>query len=1232
MKRYFAAIFLLLFSFVTFGQSNPTDIKCYACDPIVLQLTPASTEHFDGILIKTQRRTTKIYHPIQMQVFSSYIFLSDLKGNSENVRYADTGMTPIEVINLVRGCRCSSNKVLVSDLIDESIYKLSMSYQGDSLKLLYDGAQISGINLIVDADVGGFIDSLVNVRADLSGEIADSIASLRLEIPQTTDELSEGSLNLYDKEVIITDSGIITVSGTYPSFNIDGTIPNHYLKQGDSLSMLVNDLGFVDSLQVAAIAPIQSVTGSLVDNSDPSNPIINGPDLNSLVSDSIHIITTGSITGGGDLSENRTISLVNDMILPGSLKYYGTDNDGTKGFFDLVTSTVSGDNWGSQVVQSDLTISGDGTIASPLKVDTSIVATQFDIEVLSNVLSSKIDSTNLAIVAFTNDYGDLDNIPSEFTPASHTHSISEINGLQDEINSKYDSSNPAGYISSIPSTYIESGDNVSELVNDSGYISDPNNQDLSYTSTTGALSISDGNSITIPIYAGNTISTPGVRGLVPDASASNDTLFLSNRGEWISIDAVIDGGDNWGSQVVQRDNTLTGNGTGGNILKVDTSIIATKGDITTLENAIDLKANTTDLGSAAFSNDYEDLDNKPTIPTVISDHSELNLDDGTNPHGTTKADVGLSNVDNTSDVNKPISAATQSALDSKLEQSDISDFETSNQLNSRDTANRNRSNHTGTQTASTISDFQAVVSANANVVANTAKISFDAASSTKLAGIEAGAQVNEIGSADIANFETTTQLNSRDAANRNRANHTGTQAVSTIIGLATVATSNDYNDLDNIPSTFLPSAHSHVISDVTGLQATLDDKYDVSNPAGYTSNSGTVTSIVAGTGLNGGNITTSGTVSVIYGSTSNTSAQGNDSRIINGQTAFGWGNHASQGYLTSIPASYLELDDDISLLNNDAGYITASSLPDLTNYIQNGDNVSELNNDSGFITGVSWGSISGTLSAQSDLQSSLNAKYDASNPSGFITGLNWNQIGGSQSTINLSGFTNNAGFITSSALSGYVQDTRSIGTTNSLTGGGNLSTNRTLQLVGDAANPGNNKYYGTNGSGTKGFYDIPSGSGEVNTGANVGSGVGVFRDKTSTSLNFKTLKAGSNITFDTTDPDEIEINATGGGGASPLTIKTETSAYTLTVADGLNTYIRVNIASANNLTIPLNSTAAIPIGSLITIEQMGIGIVTVVGAGGVTINSTARKTWGQYSVIQLIKIDTDLWNVIGGSI
>jgi hypothetical protein len=46
----------------------------------------------------------------------------------------------------------------------------------------------------------------------------------------------------------------------------------------------------------------------------------------------------------------------------------------------------------------------------------------------------------------------------------------------------------------------------------------------------------------------------------------------------------------------------------------------------------------------------------------------------TSPSGLTKSDVGLSNVDNTSDANKPISTATQSALDLKANAADITEL------------------------------------------------------------------------------------------------------------------------------------------------------------------------------------------------------------------------------------------------------------------------------------------------------------------------------------------------------------------------------------------------------------------------------------------------------------------------------------------------------------------------------------------------------------------------------
>lgn len=162
MFAFLSLLFLFTVSNVH-AQVNPTTIECYACNPIVLQQTASSTEHFDGIIIKNLRKTTKIYHPIQMQVFSTYVFISDLRGNSENIRYASTGMSPIEVINLIRNCRCSTNVETVSQLIQDSIFASQNIYK--------EGLNKSGKNV----GLGGTITQTVILKDSIS---IDSIQSI----------------------------------------------------------------------------------------------------------------------------------------------------------------------------------------------------------------------------------------------------------------------------------------------------------------------------------------------------------------------------------------------------------------------------------------------------------------------------------------------------------------------------------------------------------------------------------------------------------------------------------------------------------------------------------------------------------------------------------------------------------------------------------------------------------------------------------------------------------------------------------------------------------------------------------------------------------------------------------------------------------------------------------------------------------------------------------------------
>jgi hypothetical protein len=59
------------------------------------------------------------------------------------------------------------------------------------------------------------------------------------------------------------------------------------------------------------------------------------------------------------------------------------------------------------------------------------------------------------------------------------------------------------------------------------------------------------------------------------------------------------------------------------------------------------------------------------FPNQVSSH----VDDTNNPHNTTKAQLGLGNVDNTSDLNKPVSTA-QAAINSSIQSTAASDATT----------------------------------------------------------------------------------------------------------------------------------------------------------------------------------------------------------------------------------------------------------------------------------------------------------------------------------------------------------------------------------------------------------------------------------------------------------------------------------------------------------------------------------------------------------------------------
>ena len=96
-----------------------------------------------------------------------------------------------------------------------------------------------------------------------------------------------------------------------------------------------------------------------------------------------------------------------------------------------------------------------------------------------------------------------------------------------------------------------------------------------------------------------------------------------------------------------------------------------------------------------------------------------------------------------------------------------------------------------------------------------------------------------------------------------------------------------------------------------------------------------------------------------------------------------------------------------------------------------------------------------------------------------------------------------------------------------------------------------------------------------------------------------------------------------------------TADYTLTVADSYQVLVPMNKATAVALKIPTNASAAIPVGSVVTVLNKGLGAVTIsaVTSGTTTILSAgavaAAPTLAQYKSAACIKTGTDTWYVVG---
>jgi len=97
----------------------------------------------------------------------------------------------------------------------------------------------------------------------------------------------------------------------------------------------------------------------------------------------------------------------------------------------------------------------------------------------------------------------------------------------------------------------------------------------------------------------------------------------------------------------------------------------------------------------------------------------------------------------------------------------------------------------------------------------------------------------------------------------------------------------------------------------------------------------------------------------------------------------------------------------------------------------------------------------------------------------------------------------------------------------------------------------------------------------------------------------------------------------------------QTSDYTAVIADAYQVVELMNKATAIAYNIPTNASVAFPIGTVLTVLNIGAGLCTIkaVTSGTTTVLSAgavaAQPTLAQYKSAACIKTGTDTWYVVG---
>ena len=329
------------------------------------------------------------------------------------------------------------------DTLAQSVYD-SLLVHRTEIESIKDSLDIhrENINAVIDSisvhrtELETVKDSLTVHRSEIE-TVKDSLLVHRIDITRTLDSLvvHRSQLDSLFQLTSVSDSVLLGLIDSVADVNIriDALF--------DSITLINNHItNLYDSITEINVE-LNNLWDTVIQNSYDIDNIL----------DSLTVINNKILTLDADNWGTQVVEHDETLIDAGTIAAplrVDTTLIATK--FDIDTTNVrindldsligeilltGGDNWGTQVVEHDNTLIGQGTAADPLKADTTKLATKYDIDTLSQTVQ-QIDST-LGTFVDTDDQTAAEvsysNTTSGLTATDVQNAIDEIDNAVDGI-------------------------------------------------------------------------------------------------------------------------------------------------------------------------------------------------------------------------------------------------------------------------------------------------------------------------------------------------------------------------------------------------------------------------------------------------------------------------------------------------------------------------------------------------------------------------------------------------------------------------------------------------------------------------------------------------------------------------------------------------------------------------------------------------------------------------------